>query len=457
MSRHSFVSVVVALLAITACQAELQINTYTTHDQIYPAVAINAGGDFVVVWRSRFTDGRGGGLYGQRFSADGARLGDEFNINMTQIDVGVWTPSVAMHSSGSFVVVWATADSGHPDIVARMYDEEGEPVTDEFVVNTLTEGPQWNPRISMNSSGDFVVVWGCWCGPDYIGKNFVAGRLFDAAGLPKADEFTISRLPHGCVPDVAMDDSGDFVVTWLREGDMDDRPLGQYIRLRRYEADGTPKADVVEITSDLRGRWYGPSVATDPNGNSVIAWAVGPWPHDIVAERFDPNGVPIGKPSIVNTYTEGNQGAPRVAMNRTGQFVIVWESKDQYSISYDVYGQRYNPDGTRLGGEFRLNSYTLDKQWYSDVAMSDSGSFVTVWVSEQQDGSGYGVFGEVVVRPASPDCNGDGFVDFVDFCVVAEQWHAESAPYVADVATDGRIDSFDLICLAEHWLSSCSQ
>ena len=59
---------------------EFQVNTFTTGDQIGPAVAAGAAGDFVVAWNSKYQDGSTYGVFGQRLSnwilIDGFELGD---------------------------------------------------------------------------------------------------------------------------------------------------------------------------------------------------------------------------------------------------------------------------------------------------------------------------------------------------------------------------------------------
>ena len=55
---------------------EFVVNTYTTGRQLRPWVASGPGGDFVVVWDDFYSR-----VSGQRFTADGSRLGDEFQVN----------------------------------------------------------------------------------------------------------------------------------------------------------------------------------------------------------------------------------------------------------------------------------------------------------------------------------------------------------------------------------------
>jgi subtilisin family serine protease len=59
-----------------------------------------------------------------------------------------------------------------------------------------------------------------------------------------------------------------------------------------------------------------------------------------------------------------------------------------------VYGQLYDSDGAPIGEEFQINTYVAGSQCYGRLAMRDGGDFVTVWQSEGQDGSGYGIFAD---------------------------------------------------------------
>ncbi|MHC4758180.1 MAG: PKD domain-containing protein, partial [Planctomycetota bacterium] len=384
--------------------APFQINTYTNGNQEGSAVAMDPNGNFVVVWRSLTNDGRGGGIYGQRFDSDGNSIGGEFKISTTTIGTGSSDhPSVAMHPSGSFVVAW-TMISSDKDVAARLYDANGNPLTGEFIVNTSTNLNQNSASVAMNSNGSFVVVYESLFGIDHHnGVLHIMGQLYNAAGIPQGDELFISQTPSSKKPDVAMDDSGDFVVTWLRRGNSNYPPLGNHIRSRRYNADGTPKADAVQIAEDIGSYENGvaPSIAMNKDGNFVIAWATknaftqGRYPYEIHAQQFDDAGVPLGDPFMVNSYTDDIQCFVSVAMDTEGQFIVVWASKYQDGSDYGIYGQQFNSDGTPIDGEFRLNIYTLGRQWYPDVTMNDNGKYVAVWESEGgQDGSGDGIFGE---------------------------------------------------------------
>ncbi len=107
----------------TARADDVQVNTFTSDSQLHSSVAMDADGDFVVVWDNTY--GPGGGLYytyiqGQRYASDGSTAGGEFQVNTYTTSLQFY-PSVAMDADGDFVVVWSSfgsdgTDSRPPDL-----------------------------------------------------------------------------------------------------------------------------------------------------------------------------------------------------------------------------------------------------------------------------------------------------------------------------------------------------
>src|SRR5206468_598967 len=77
--------------------------------------------------------------------------------------------------------------------------------------------------------------------------------------------------------------------------------------------------------------------------------------------------VRVGLEFQVNTYMSSDQGAPDVATDGAGNFVVVWQS-DQDGSYTGVFGQRYDSTGTAVGTEFQVNTYTTSQQGYPKVA-----------------------------------------------------------------------------------------
>jgi hypothetical protein len=74
--------------------------------------------------------------------------------------------------------------------------------------------------------------------------------------------------------------------------------------------------------------------------------------------------------------------------------VVTWHSYGQDGSNYGVYGQLFDSSGTKVGTEFGVNSFRINIQGNSSVAGLSGGGFVVTWESEGQDGSGLGVYGQ---------------------------------------------------------------
>ena len=323
---------VLLLPALAAAQvpagAEFQVNTYTTGYQFMPVVGMDKSGNFVIVWGGdqpgSFTD-----ALAQRYTPAGARLGGEFRVNtyttgfQTYLDIG---------------------------------------------------GTALPPSVSRNARGDFVVVWSSYPGP--VTQFDVVGQRFDAAGAPRGAEFVVTAA-GGYNADVAIAPTGAFVVAFTAY----DGSGGDSIFARRYDSSGAPIGAQFQVNTYTTRYQYFANVAVAPDGAFVVVWndfgldgSLG----GVFGQRFSAAGTRLGGQFQVNIHTQYEQLGPQVATDAAGNFVVVWHSGDQFDAQ-DVLGRRYDAAGNALGGEFLVNTYTLDDQTYASVALNAAGDFVVAW------------------------------------------------------------------------------
>src|SRR5262249_26879946 len=105
----------------------------------------------------------------------------------------------------------------------------------------------------------------------------------------------------------------------------------------------------------------------------------------------DSGGTPLGGDFQVNTYTLNSQYAPSISMGPSGSFVVVWCSPQDGS-GMGIIGRRYDSAGGPLSAEFQINTYTTGNQQVPKVATDATGNFVVMWHSPQ-DGSQDAVIG----------------------------------------------------------------
>ena len=139
---------------------QFQVEAYTTGVQRYPAVAADASGDFVVVWHGDGPGDSGAGVFGQRYSSGGSPAGPEFRVNTYTTNEQTF-PAVASDGGGNFVVTWTSlgADGAASGVFGQRYDSAGTPFGSEFRVNTHTTDVQSASGVASIGGGTFVVVW----------------------------------------------------------------------------------------------------------------------------------------------------------------------------------------------------------------------------------------------------------------------------------------------------------
>ena len=268
------------------------------------------------------------------------------------------------------------------------------PVGSEFQVNTHTTTNQLEPSVAVDSDGDFVITWQSNI-QDGSGSGIYAQR-YNASGVAQGSEFQANTYTTFAQtqPTIAIDNDGDFVIAWSSYG-QDGSGYGVYAQ--RYNAAGVTQGSEFQANTYTTGSQGRPTIAMDNDGDFVIAWeSNGQYGSDygIYAQRYNAAGAAQDSEFKVNTYTTNRQWLSSIAMDDDGDFVIAWHSNYQDGSYSGVYAQRYNAAGVAQGSEFQVNTYTTSYQRNASIAMDSDGDFVIAWESFTQDGFGYGVYAQ---------------------------------------------------------------
>jgi hypothetical protein len=287
-----------------------------------------------------------------------------------------------------------------------------DPVGDEFAVNTYTTGQQALPSVTHTTGGRFVAVWTSY-GPDGSAGG-VVGRRFEADGTKLGQEFLVNTYTTGAQTQAAVgaDDSGRFVVVWTGSSDQDGSGLG--IFGQRHNANGDKLGAEFQVNSSTNGNQQRPDVAVLPDGRFISVWEAGDgFGASVTARRFDADGVALGNGFRVNNATAYDQVLPAVSGADDGSFVVVFASygadDPEDAATAGVFARRFAANGSPLGDEFQVNTYTTGQQTLPDVGIQPGGGFVVVWQDAQQfdksgivarlyDATGAPVDGEIVVQ-----------------------------------------------------------
>ena len=390
---------------------EFQVHSDTSYLHRDPVVASDGAGSFVAAWATGFQDGDSFGIFGQRFDAAGSAVGNEFQVNSyTSAEQAV--TAIAADAAGRFIVVWQSLyqDGSLDGVFGQRFEASGAPLGNEFRVNSVTTASQVRPSVAADGSGNFVVVW--QSPGDFPGFYDLFGQRFDATGAQAGAEFRVNTYTTSVQmgPAVARSSSGSFLVVWASH-EQDGSQYGIYGQ--RYDAAGVPAGSEFRVNTYTVGDQSAPSAAIDGAGNFIVAWQ-GPGDGSnlgILGQRYDATGAALGGEFQINTETVNDQQSPKVAADAAGDFVVTWQSDLQDGSNWGVFAQRFRRSGTRIGGEFQVNSYTTERQYFPAIAATGSRNFVVTWKSFGQGGLPTGIFGRQVIAAILRD----GF-EAGDFC-----------------------------------------
>ena len=366
--------------------------------QANPAVDMDAEGNFVVVWETlRGYDPADYQVVGQRFDASGRAQGDQFvaaSKTLPHITPQThWNPyqrwypyypDVSLDRNGNSVIVWFSEDLG---VQFRRYSATGLPLGPEvgtgFSTNALYPYGFPGPQVVLGSLGRFFISMSRYSHLGYSGllnlydfNNATSGPVKTTAynnsaapsliGVDAANSFCVmndgnwqivdsngnfigSPMPVGTTGTpvgLAMATNGDFVVAlqyWSHSE--------WSIYAQRYSQMAEPKGAAILVHQyPLPLAAYPEEIVVDcaDDGSFAVVWSEwgsenGYGYADLCMRRFDASGNPM---ELTQKVTGGNYAfAPRIAMNATGDCVVVWQNyktpRGEAWEQGDIFAKRY--------------------------------------------------------------------------------------------------------------------
>jgi VCBS repeat protein len=344
---------------VTADTNEFQVNTTTTGDQMFPAVAELTGGRIVVAFTS--TDNPTTQIRARIFTSNGTPVvnGVTANTNDFIVDSAVagtqFNASVAELAGGGFVVTYTDAgNTANPVTEARLFDSSGNPMVNGVTgnANSFLVGPADGFDLSAStglSGGGFVVAW--------HDPRGMMGRLFDSGGTP--------------VVSPATDATGVFMISSLGFG----------------------------------------AITMAPNGGFLATYNAN---NDIYAQLFDAGAQKVGNQFLVNTKTTGDQIEVAAARLADGRIAISWTDISQIGTTsdFDIRFQVIDPNAPAPPPS---NSFNGDA--FSDILWQNDNGTAGIWLM-----NGLSVIADSAVGfnpgpswkiKAPGDFNGDGSADIL--------------------------------------------
>ncbi len=359
-------------------------------DHHFPMVTMNKSGNFIIAWNDERHGWDDWDIFFQSYDLNGNSLGSNIRVNddgagLPQVDV-----SVAMNDAGNFVLAWEDERPGYRCIFYQVYNSNGNPVGANNRANDAN-AVGLDPAVAMDDAGNFVITW-----KDHrnSGDRDIYFQMFDADGNKigmnvKANDDVGSA--HQESPSIAMNDDGDFVISWddFRDGS------ARHVYLQRYDPYGNPLDSNIRVDDDP-GNSITTSIAMDENGNFVVVWSDERSGADIYFQMYDNNGNTNGSnvkvsDDIGNIY----HSFPNVAMEINGDFVITWRSYTTLEND-DVEGQRYSANGEPIGGNLMIVADGPNHIESVPWVAANSSRIAFTWTDNRRVNGSFDTYGKVV-------------------------------------------------------------
>lgn len=398
MHKFIFIFIIFVCVAGIFAQTEFRVNTQTDSTQRQSVIAIDGNGNYTVVWKSEAGANlqNKSDIYLQHFLANDTKSGTEVMVNAA-MEGEQEKPAVAVNASGKGVVVWASlsaATTGY-DIYGRMINN-GVPQGDEFLINTTTANTQNNPSVAVNAAGEFVVAWDSWYqdGSD----RGVSAQMFNANGTKNGSEFRVNETTaySQARPVVEYFPNGNILFVWESYKPAPPIPAGYDVYGRIFSTNGmATTGEFLVNTTTANSQWFADAAVFDDN-SFIAVWCS--WEQDgddggIYYQRFASNGTKMGGEFRVNKSTAYYQWLPKVKKISGQKFAVVWSSWKQDGSREGIYGCFIDENENRYSLEERINVTTESFQWEPDFAISPAGDLLAVWSSYEQFGQAYDIAG----------------------------------------------------------------
>lgn len=312
---------------------------------------------------------------------------DDTSVTWASNDTGVVTVSdsglISAVAAGNAKVTVTTVDGSFTAICdVRVKTWTHPSGLNDFISPAGESGG--SQKVAMSKNGDIVIAWKQSNGTNSMifMSHYTNGQWTHPLTL--SDHISQGGQGAGNI-DVAIDDFGNAIITWQQQ---DDSSVYRIFKSEYRNGVWTHPSSLTDNISQGGQSAHYPKVAMGSNGDAIIAWYQSNGTNDQVFKSEYRNGSWDHPDNLDDNISpdSGSAGNVNVAMDNTGNAIVVWRDFDGSNFQI-------------LMSEYRNNSWdhpdNVDDNYSPDgshavspvVAMDNNGNAIIVW--RQHDGSDY--------------------------------------------------------------------
>lgn len=301
-------------------------------------------------------------------------------------------PQISLTANGGYIV-WQDNDLDGQGlgIGAQRLDSMAAAVGGPFPVNQQVGGDQTKPSVAVLSNGNALFAWQS----GKTGFPYVYARVLGNDG-----QFLTNDVRLGGVSRVTTDRKITYLRAWqnnrlvrkaftfrttINKARLQDQNAattsvadGGVVVYSGIKRDVTNRTQLTRQVLYVRGRPYTNTVPQTVRTRLD-------WMREIYFQRLSASGQKLGPEVLVNQFHPFNQRDPAVATLSDGTFVVVWVSEEQFRHLFGganyvvIKGRQYSSSGNPLGDEFRIDGTEAAICASPAIRASAGGGFTVVW------------------------------------------------------------------------------
>lgn len=290
-------------------------------------------------------------------------------------------PRLAFDGTGNAMLVWAQWDSSRNDIFASHYSA----ATNTWSTPVRVSSPSavdsaYAPDVAVDASGNAIVTW--YQGDGRVNHFDAWAAQFNAStGAWSAAALVSDGVNSAYLSRVAINAAGQGIVAWEQGQDdgtmVSNGPKDIWGRSVTSAGAWGASTRLNAVTGDINDLYGQVAVAVDAQGNGFALWvqSTSTLPYVIHAARYATGGAWAAS-TVITSDTIGNCYGPHLAFDATGNAVAVWQ---QQTGAGAFGGANRYVAGSGWGVSESMASDTLGDVYDPHVAVDGEGNATAVW------------------------------------------------------------------------------
>ena len=306
-------------------------------------------------------------LVASSFSSNSsATSGWQLAVNIDDADGWCNDPCVTMNSTGHAMVAWEwhSATGTSTGVRVNSYaPETGWNAAELIQINDT--GYTVHPQVAMNDDGKAILVWAHYDGT----RSDICASSY-SNGWGEAEVVQYGTVDSESLPwvDVEIDPNGNAIAVWhIKDGQRNSIYGCRYVDGIGWEAPSLLEAG--------DGDAWAPQVAMDDSGDAVVVWFQFDYWEDVYACTYTV-GVGWSTAEIIENDDSWSTFDPRVGVDSGGNAIAVWQ---QYVNSWSSVMANHYVKGVGWGTPVLIEANETGDAWSPEIAVNDHGDAIVVW------------------------------------------------------------------------------